>query len=236
MSANAAIGSATTLRISKTDANGNDATAFIANWISGALNPGVNINMHALSNPSIAAFLMATAIVDNTTWYALTIPFAGALVSSGTFTNNMPISVGFTPRPGAVVVNSQPSNPTGTTDTTGKMMGLAVAFTPLSSFNALIVISGTIFNAGGIGDGAKARIYHGTGTAPTNGAALTGTADTPSVQFISSTTAEKVPFTLNFIGTGFTPGTAYWFDVALAAITGGTATITDLNVSVHELP
>jgi len=35
--------------------------------------------------------------------------------------------------------------------------------------------------------------------------------------------------------TGLTVTTAYWLDVGLAAITGGTATITDVGITAFEL-
>ncbi len=138
-----------------------------------------------------------------------------------------------------------PANPTGTTSTTGLMMGMGlaggdsthggIATAAATSGKVLIIISGTIFNATAIADGGKVQIRHGTGTAPTNGAALTGTADGGLVQFICSTTAEKGVFSCNAIVTGLTASTNYWIDVGLAAITGGTATITDVSISAHEL-
>ncbi len=132
---------------------------------------------------------------------------------------------------------SSPTNPTGTLSTTGVMMGLAGSITtaPVTSGKVLIIISGTIFNATAIADGGKVQIRHGTGTAPTNGVALTGTADGGLVQYIAATTAEKTPFSCNAIVTGLSASTAYWIDVGLAAITGGTATITDVSISANEL-
>jgi hypothetical protein len=130
---------------------------------------------------------------------------------------------------------STPAAPTGTTNTTGLMMGLAAAITPNKSGDLLIVISGTIFNATAIADGGKVQIRYGTGTAPVNAAALTGTAVGGQPQFIASTTAEKSIFSVNAIVTGLTTGVAYWVDLALAAITGGTANLSDISISIVEL-
>ena len=130
-----------------------------------------------------------------------------------------------------------PSNPTGTTDTTGKMMGLAGTITPVSTGKILIVISGDIANDT-IADGAAVQIRYGTGTAPANADALTGTA---VGGLVSSTNPDialatlNVPFSLNAIVTGLTPGTAYWIDTGLKAITGGTATISNVSISVIEV-
>ena len=72
---------------------------------------------------------------------------------------------------------STPADPTGTTDTTGKMMGLAGAITPTYTGRLLIIVSGNLTNTtAAAGDGAKAQIRYGTGSAPSNGDALTGTA------------------------------------------------------------
>jgi hypothetical protein len=43
------------------------------------------------------------------------------------------------------------------------------------------------------------------------------------------------PFSLNAIVQSLTIGTTYWIDVSLIAITGGTASIKNLSVSIIEL-
>jgi hypothetical protein len=35
--------------------------------------------------------------------------------------------------------------------------------------------------------------------------------------------------------TGLSVSTAYWLDVTLAAITAGTATLSDISISAHEI-
>src|SRR5712691_7351312 len=74
-----------------------------------------------------------------------------------------------------VVAQSTPANPTGTNNTTGLMMGLAGTITPVRSGAIMIVISGDCTDDT-ISYGAAIQIRFGTGTAPTNGATLTGTA------------------------------------------------------------
>jgi hypothetical protein len=46
--------------------------------------------------------------------------------------------------------------------------------------------------------------------------------------------AQRLPFSLNAVVTGLTPATAYWIDVGLAAVTGGTAAIKNVSISVVE--
>jgi hypothetical protein len=127
------------------------------------------------------------------------------------------------------------ASPAGTTNTTGLMMGLAGALTPVFSGNVLVVISGDIFNATAIADGGKVQMRTGTGGVPANAGALTGNTCGGFVNYIAATTAEKAPFTVNCVVTGLTIGTAIWIDVALAAITGGTATIENVSISAFEL-
>lgn len=128
---------------------------------------------------------------------------------------------------------SQPSNPTGTTDTTGKMMGLAGAITPTFSGNILFIVSGNIATST-TAKGAKVQLSYGTGTAPVNGAAITGTQCGNRPTFTGLTGVLSVPFSVQCVATGLTLSTAYWLDVTLAAITGNTASISNLSVSAHE--
>ena len=123
--------------------------------------------------------------------------------------------------------------PTGTASTTGVMMGLAGAITPAHSGNVLLIVSGTLTN-GTTSDGASLQIRYGTGAAPTNGAALTGTTVGNNIADNNPVTS-KIPFSVQAVVTGLTVGTAYWVDVGLAAVTGGTASIATVSVSALEL-
>ena len=118
------------------------------------------------------------------------------------------------------------------------MMGLAATITPTITGKILIIISGDFDNNTG-DDGAQVQIRTGTGTAPLNGAALTGTTRGGLVKMVvtasggSATT--RVPFSLNSIVSALTLGTSVWVDISLAAITGGTARVRDISVSIIEL-
>ena len=135
---------------------------------------------------------------------------------------------------------SNNANPAATTSTTGVMMGLAVAITPRVTGKLIIFVSGQ--GDQGTGDnGFKYDIRYGTGTAPTNGAALTGTqvGGVVTGQVVGSTSTTDVP-TLPFahqgIVSGLTVGTAYWIDISFGAVGGTTtATASKVNVSVIEL-
>lgn len=135
-------------------------------------------------------------------------------------------------------VNVQPSNPTTTTSTTGVMAGIGGTFklTPLKSGLVVAMLTGDVYNAvATAGRGATVTARFGTGTAPSNGAALTGTAFTTTISSTrDGTTGNTTPFALIGIFTG-TPATAYWIDLAQAAVTSGTAVITNLTCIAFEI-
>lgn len=132
-----------------------------------------------------------------------------------------------------------PANPTGTTDTTGKMMGLgADASAPcvvnVQKTGAVLFIIQFSASNGTAGDGFAAQLRYGTGTAPANAAAPAGT--TVGAFRGSSNTATVVEdTTIIGVARGLTLGSLYWFDVALKAVTGGTATMTSVTCQAVEL-
>jgi hypothetical protein len=130
---------------------------------------------------------------------------------------------------------STPENPTGTTSTAAfVMMGLAGSITPKSTGKILIIISGHGSNTVAA-DGVKMQIRFGTGAAPANGAASTGTAagGAPIIGRAQAATV-TVPFSCNGIASGLTIGTTYWVDLSIAAVTGGTGSVANLSISVEE--
>lgn len=140
--------------------------------------------------------------------------------------------------PNTPAVQSTPNDPTGTASTTGVMMGLAVPITPQFSGRLLVFINGNLTNSTATaGDGAKAQIRYGTGTAPANAAALTGTtAGSIQTSVLERATANDLQtFALTALVTGLTLGTAVWLDISLAAIVGGTAIAKNLSVTAVEI-
>jgi hypothetical protein len=127
-----------------------------------------------------------------------------------------------------------PADPSTTTSTTGVMMGLAGAITPGYSGTIMIVISGDVDN-GTASRGVITQIKYGTGSAPANGAALTGTAVGSTVQMFQNNSTQRMPIHCNAIVSGLTVGTTYWIDISLASVTGGTSRVRDISISVVEL-
>ena len=117
-------------------------------------------------------------------------------------------------------------------------MGLAGSITPTRTGIILIVITGDLANNTG-DDGAQVQIRTGTGTAPANAAALTGTTRGGLVKMNNlnsggSSVTNRCPFACSAVITGLALNTAIWIDISLAAITGGTANARDISISVLE--
>lgn len=139
------------------------------------------------------------------------------------------------------VLNAAPANPTGTASTTVLMMGLGTTctITPVISTRVRFTIFGSV-NNNTAGDFAKYQMAYGLVSlpTPTNGQAAAGTVfgSAPvSVNLASGGGASSTPFSVSGIATGLSPATAYWFDIQLAAITGGTASVQSLGCSAEEL-
>lgn len=139
---------------------------------------------------------------------------------------------------------ANPADPATTTSVTGVMMGIGSVsvITPMATGKINIVVSGDIDNSGA-GNGAQVQIRYGTGAAPANGTALTGTVLGGLVKIVNGNvtgllglvlTVGRNSFSLN----GYIPdliiGTAYWIDISLASITAGTSRVRDLSVSIIE--
>ena len=126
------------------------------------------------------------------------------------------------------------TSPAGTTSVPGVMCGLGAtcALTPTYSGRVKIQFTGSVSNST-TSDTTTASIRWGTGAAPANGAAATGT----SVGGINSHTSASAgylgPLALSAIITGLTPGTAYWFDL-IQSVNGGTGTLISIAFDGFE--
>lgn len=133
--------------------------------------------------------------------------------------------------PGTTTVTA--AAPTGTTSATAVMMGLAGTITPTKTGRVTFTISGQMAN-NTLNDGVTVDLRTGTGTAPTNGAAVTGTLRGVSQTATALIANERSGFSLTFPVTGLTLGTAVWYDLSLLAVTGGTASVTGITGSAVE--
>lgn len=132
-----------------------------------------------------------------------------------------------------------PANPTATASQTLVMMGLGTtcAYTPAGSGIVLVNVTGFGTTATAVQAISIAGRY-GTGTAPANGVAVTGTrfggVGDGSIRPTAAATFES--FALTALLT-LTPATAYWFDVAIATnLAADVASIANVSMTFVELP
>ena len=114
-------------------------------------------------------------------------------------------------------------------------MGLAGALTPRVTGRVKIVINGYMSESVAA-RGVTAQIRYGTGTAPVNGAALTGTTAGGDIKMFQTSAAELFPFSCNAIVSGLTLGTAIWIDLAVARVgASGTGSVLNISITAFEL-
>lgn len=134
-------------------------------------------------------------------------------------------------------LQASPVNPTGTTSTTGVMMGLGSTckLTPAYSGRLKIEFLGQGTSTGTTAT-TTAKVYYGTGTAPANAAATTGTQiGNSSVMDEQGIASLHQGFANGAIITGLTPGTAYWFDLNVATSNASfTAAVVNLSCNAME--
>lgn len=142
----------------------------------------------------------------------------------------------------AATSQAQPADPVAPASTAAYFMqGLAGTFTPTKSGKVLFMVSGMMKSSSvTAGDGILAQLSYGTGAAPANAAALTGTQIGNIVKYENPTTVIAadvfVPFHTQCAVTGLTLGTAYWFDLAAKSIANiSNIGLTGLSVTAVEI-
>jgi hypothetical protein len=163
--------------------------------------------------------------------------------ATGGGTNTMPRGTAQILGTSDAVVTYTPADPTGTTSTSGKMMGLAASLAacfivPVNSTRAVLTISGNLTNSNA-GDAASAQLYYADNAsiaAPANAASPTGTALGNPVTFNANAGGSNpiAPFSITIPVTGLTPGHTYWFDL-LAFASAGTAQPKSITCSAFEM-
>jgi hypothetical protein len=142
---------------------------------------------------------------------------------------------GFGPIP--TFAQSLTAAPTGTASGTLVMLGLNTTITPTVTGRVRISACGTVAS-GTTNDGGQWQLSYGTGGAPSNGAAVTGT-QVGSVQVLTADLAatDKYPFAVHFTvqNPQMTLGTTYWIDLAFSAISGGTFSMTNVLIEAFEM-
>lgn len=135
----------------------------------------------------------------------------------------------------AAAANTKPANPASTVSTTLVMMGCAVAYTPASSGKVAVTVTGQATTATAAVSLTLGGRY-GTGGAPANGAAVTGTRFGAAADYAVTPPGigVGVPFCLTDV-LALTPGTAYWLDLALStSAAADAASLSNLSVTISE--
>ena len=131
------------------------------------------------------------------------------------------------------------ASPTGTASTSFIMMGLGslAAITPTTTGRVLVIATGGVFSAtaGAAADAVFAIISRGTGTAPANGTAFSGTQISATEQYTLNGTNFVEAFSINAIVTGLSVGVATWFDLAIKTGSASfTVALLNVNITVIE--
>ena len=117
-----------------------------------------------------------------------------------------------------------------TVTSSATMAGLSLVFTPTINARHYFNVDMTVDTTGaGV---ATAAIRYGTGTPPAPGSGLTGTAVSSSTTIASN---QAVGLSLSGLITGIVPGTAYWLDLAVSSLSGGSVVITNAAALVNGL-
>jgi len=83
--------------------------------------------------------------------------------------------------------------------------------------------------------GATVDFRYGTGTKPSNGAAVSGTVIGIAQTAVVKSAGETSGFCIHGIITGLTTSTAYWLDASLLAVSSGNASISGVTISAIEV-
>jgi hypothetical protein len=152
---------------------------------------------------------------------------------SPAFGQNYPLYL--TPQtPNFFSINNQA--PTGTVSGTPIMMGLGSVckITPGSTGVVQFSFYGAVTNST-TSDGWILGGSYGTGAAPANGVAGTGTIFGTPMQSNVAVGADVTPFAYSGVASGLAAGVPLWFDIRLNAVTAGTASVNFVTCTAQEL-
>jgi hypothetical protein len=118
------------------------------------------------------------------------------------------------------------------------MMGLGASagffITPSRTGRIVATIAGCAANNSN-NSGFNITGRFGTGTAPANGDPVTGTAWSTTQHYFQSSSKDVSGFTVIGGNPSLTLGTPVWFDISVAAVAGGTVTVTDVQALLYEI-
>lgn len=223
------IGSAYIYRVGGTDAaladGGTNASLTASN---GGIFYSTSTAGAILSGTATAGQIIRSGSSAAPTWSTATYPD-----TAGTAGNNLRSNGTNFVSVAPATATSTVAGPNTTTSSTAIMGGLSGTITPTTSGRVYFQISGTI--SSGAASGTKIQLRYGTGTAPTTGAAATGTTVGSLVKYDTLVTAQTEQFVVQGVVTGLTVSTAYWYDVTFQTNTTGTSSLETVTLSAFEL-
>jgi hypothetical protein len=173
--------------------------------------------------------IASTGVDINTSYQVTATHLAAALpfAQGGTAATSQP-----------ALTTAQPADQTGNATATFKMNGLGAAaapctITPVATGRVVFTITGNL-NQTVNTDAINYKMAYGTGTAPANAAAATGT-------LITAAQGAFVPaggigsFSVTGRATGLTLTTAVWYDLQINESIGGTASVTNITCTAFEI-
>lgn len=144
------------------------------------------------------------------------------------------------PIPAVTYFYGEMTGSTATASIAGVMLGLGKTspswvLTPVASGVIMAGAHGYAANDT-TNDGLKIALAYGTGTAPTWGGGFTGATMTFNQKANSGAGGgTNFPIALSGIARNLAVGTTYWFDLWVAAITGGSVSVSELSLAAYEL-
>lgn len=115
----------------------------------------------------------------------------------------------------------------------GAITSVPCRLTPGSTGRVLVVITGDLVE-NATAQTATVQLSYGTGAAPANAAAVTGTQTGAQIAWVSLTGQLTQTFAIHSLITGLVVGSDYWFDLALKS-SAGTVQATNVNFSAVEV-
>ncbi len=179
------------------------------------LNKGTNITAGTYSSGDVAELVYSSTGTGQ--WYLKNAP-----LKFPTADPNSPAGGSFSPTP-----------PIAFTSATMVMMGMGATAKFAPKVTGRCNLAWQLVESAGTGERVNAQIFTGTGTAPSSGAATTGTSRGISY---CQTQAATFLYTLapTAIVTGLTIGTTYWIDIGLQSVSGATITSSNAQLLYQE--
>lgn len=133
-----------------------------------------------------------------------------------------------------LVVDTQ-VGPTGTTSASAVMVGMATSITPTTTGRVIIISSGQMANSA-LSGGVTVDLRYGTGAAPANGAAATGTVVGTSQTISALLAGLKSGFSIAGVISGLSLNVPIWIDLSQMRLGGlGTSAVTGVTTTALEV-